>query len=306
MNVPNIKLNSGIEIPSIGFGPGGIGYSPKMPRQRSGISGFCFKAYNKFIYRPLQKEKYINAVSNAFKLGYSLLDDSDSYNNFPQVRKAWEKAGLNREDLFITSRVDNRVQIAGNVREKFFQTLRALNTDYLDLYQFHWPVTGYYVETWKEIIHLKNEGYIRIIGVANCHEHHLDTLFRETGIMPEINQIEVHPLFTQKPLLAYCKIHNIQVESYTPIARFDDRLVRLPLLKKIARHHGKTIVQVILRWHIQNGLIPIIRSLNKKRQLENISIFDFELSKDEMESIDGININARVRYDPDNCDFTIL
>jgi diketogulonate reductase-like aldo/keto reductase len=98
----------------------------------------------------------------------------------------------------------------------------------------------------------------------------------------------------------------IAVEAYTPIARFDDRLVRLPALKKIAQKHNKSVVQVVLRWHIQNGLIPVVRSLNKKRQLENISVFDFELTKEEMQTIDGFNINSRLRYDPDNCDFSIL
>ena len=125
-------------------------------------------------------------------------------------------------------------------------------------------------------------------------------------MIPAVNQIEVHPLFTQKELISYCKSLGIQVESYTALARMDDRLIRLPLLKKIGRKYNKTVVQVVLRWHIQSGLIPVIRSLNAKRQKENIDIYDFQLTPEEMLSIDSININARVRYDPDNCDFTIL
>jgi diketogulonate reductase-like aldo/keto reductase len=153
---------------------------------------------------------------------------------------------------------------------------------------------------------LYKDGYCRAIGVANCHRHHLEAIFKIAEIMPAVNQFEVHPLFTQKPLIEYCKSKNIAVEAYTPIARFDDRLVRLPALKEIAKKHRKTIVQVVLRWHIQNGVVPVVRSLNKTRQLENISVFDFELNDGEMKTIDGFNINSRLRYDPDNCDFSIL
>ena len=127
-----------------------------------------------------------------------------------------------------------------------------------------------------------------------------------SGIIPAVNQFEVHPLFTQKDLIAFCKEKGIQVEGYTAIARFDDRLMRLPLLAEIAGKYNKTAVQVVLRWHIQNGVIPIVRSLNKSRQIENISVFDFSLTPSEMTAIDGININSRLRYDPDNCDFSIL
>lgn len=306
MNIPEITLKSGNKIPAIGFGPGIIPY-PESPFNRKNIIPYiCSRIYGHFFVWQLRKFKYVNSVANAFSLGYRLLDDSDSYHNFPQVKKAWKRVGLKREDIFITSRADNRAQMNGNVRKEFFNTLNELGTNYIDLYQFHWPVTDVYVNTWKEIIKLKKEGYIRIIGVANCNEHHLETLYKETGVMPEINQFEVHPLFTQKKLINYCKEKEIQVQAYTPIARMDPRLVRLPLLRKIANNHNKTIVQVILRWHVQNGIIPIIRSLNRKRQAEDINIFNFELTKEEMKQIDGININSRLRYDPDNCDFSIL
>ena len=121
-----------------------------------------------------------------------------------------------------------------------------------------------------------------------------------------MNQFEVTPLFTQKELIAFCRERNIQVESYTPLARFDDRLMRLPVLKEIAEKYSKTVTQVILRWHIQLGLIPIVRTLNPEHQKENIDVFDFALTDEEISRIDAININARVRYDPDNCDFRIL
>ena len=144
------------------------------------------------------------------------------------------------------------------------------------------------------------------MGVANCHAHHLEKLFTLTEEKPLINQFEIHPLFTQKPLIAYCREHGIQPEAYTPIARFDDRLVRLPILNRIAEKYGKTFLQVVLRWHVQNGIVPVVRTLNPKHQKENLGIFDFSLTDEEMAQIDGININSRLRYDPDNCDFTIL
>jgi diketogulonate reductase-like aldo/keto reductase len=171
---------------------------------------------------------------------------------------------------------------------------------------FHWPVTGVYLDTWKQMEQLYKEGYCKSIGVANCHQHHLEEIFSIAEVIPLVNQFEIHPLFTQKPLIEFCKSRGIAVEAYTPIARFDDRLIRLSVLNAIARKYNKTAVQIVLRWHIQNGVIPVVRSLNKKRQLENISVFDFELTEEDMHKIDSFNINARLRYDPDNCDFSIL
>lgn len=178
--------------------------------------------------------------------------------------------------------------------------------DKIDLLQFHWPVTGKYIDTWREMLKLKEEGYVRVLGVANCHAHHIEALEKSTGEIPEINQIEVHPLFTQKELLEYCKSKGIVVEAYTPVARYDDRLVRLPILKKLEEKYKKTFVQIILRWHIQNGVIPVVRALSEKHQKDNINIFDFVLEDEDMKIIDGLNLDSRLRYDPDNCDFTIL
>lgn len=301
MKIPIFTLNNGIEIPCIGNGPGIIGYTPH-PKKRNLIE----KVYSKFIGRRLQKHAYINAVAHSFRIGFTLLDNSAAYSNAMAIRAAIVKSGISREKLFITTRISNCAQYCGGVREEFFKQLEDTGIEKFDLLQFHWPVTDCYVNTWKEMVKLQKEGYVRCLGVANCHEHHLETLIDSTGVIPTINQFEVHPLFTQKPLIEYCKSKNIQVEAYTAIARFDDRLMGLPLLKNIAKKYGKTIVQIILRWDIQNGIIPLVRSLNHERQLENISIFDFELTEEEMKSIDSININARVRYDPDNCDFTIL
>jgi diketogulonate reductase-like aldo/keto reductase len=167
-------------------------------------------------------------------------------------------------------------------------------------------VTGCYIETWHEMERLYEEGYVKHLGVANCHQHHLEEIFKNCKYPPEIGQFEIHPLFSQKGLIKYYKDHNIVIEAYTPIARYDDRLVRLPLLKRLERKYGKTFVQIILRWHVQCGVIPLVRSMSHKHQSENFEIFDFSLDDEDMKSIDAININSRLRYDPDNCDFTIL
>jgi diketogulonate reductase-like aldo/keto reductase len=301
-NIPTIILNNGLSIPVIGNGPGIVGYSLKYNSNNQ----IFRRAYNK-LYRHFVKEaQYVNAVVHAFETGFSLLDFSAAYGNEHLIGKAIKKSKIDRKELFLTSRASNQKQLAGNIREQLFKTLEMYGTDHVDLYMFHWPVTGVYLDTWKQMEQLYKEGYCKSIGVANCHQHHLEEILNIADVIPQINQFEIHPLFTQKPLIAYCKSKNIVVEAYTPIARFDDRLVRLPALKSIAKKYNKSIVQVVLRWHIQNGVIPVVRSLNKNRQKENISIFDFELTKEEMQTIDGFNINSRLRYDPDNCDFSIL
>lgn len=301
-----LTLRSGITIPRIGFGPGIMGYSAKMQKKRNTISHFIWRVYNKLFLRPKQKRKFVRSISQAFRNGFTLLDYSNAYGNQDLIPIAIKKSTIPREKLFLTSRVSNSAQFNNTVREEFLETLKKWGVDYVDMLQFHWPVTGKYIETWKEMIRLKEEGYVKVLGVANCHQHHIEALEKATGIIPEVNQIEVHPLFTQKPLIAYCKSKGIVVEAYTPVGRYDDRLVRLPLLKKLENKYHKNFVQIILKWHVQNGVIPVVRALNPKHQIENIDIFDFELSKEDMNLLDGINIDSRLRYDPDNCDFTIL
>lgn len=303
MTIPKIKLNNGVEIPCIGNGPGIVGYSPKQKKQSNNLFA---RVYRKFITRPKMEKNYIEAVSHSFQVGFVLLDYSSSYGDGRLIGEAIKKSGVNRDNLFITTRISNKAQIEGKVRECLMNQLKGMGIEQVDMLMFHWPVTGYYLNTWKEMVKLYKEGYCRCLGVANCHKHHLEALMTVADIIPAINQFEVHPLFTQKELINYCWSKGIQVEAYTAIARFDDRLMRLPLLKKIAQKYNKTVVQVILRWHIQTGTIPLVRSLNKGRQKENIDIFDFELTSEEMLAIDSININSRLRYDPDNCDFTIL
>lgn len=293
-------------IPQIGFGPGGMGYSPKMKKKRKGLSLLIFEVENKLYRNRNLCNSYVDSISNALKMGYRLIDYSSAYGDGSLLQKAIKNSGVSREKLFITTRVSNKAQREGKVREEFMTFLRNMNDDYVDLLQFHWPVTDLYLETWCEMEKLKDEGYVKHLGVANCHQHHLEKIFKICKHRPEVGQFEIHPLFTQKPLIQYYNDNGIVVEAYTPIARYDDRLVRLPLLKRFEKKYNKSFVQIILRWHVQNGVIPLVRSMSKEHQEENFSIFDFELSSEDMAAIDAININSRLRYDPDNCDFSIL
>lgn len=295
----SIRLGNGDGIPCLGIGPGGAWYSGR-------VNNLLKRAYVHFIGAPLLERKYVDAVAHALKLGYRLLDYSSAYGDGTLLQKAIRKSGVKREELFITTRVSNRAQFNGRVRNEFMNFLKNMRLDYVDLLQFHWPVTNLYLDTWQEMEKLKDEGLVKHLGVANCHQHHLEEIFKVCKYRPEVGQFEIHPLFTQKPLIAYYKQQGIVVEAYTPIARYDDRLVRLPMLKRLEKKYNKTFVQIILRWHVQNGVIPLVRSMNEKHQIENFGIFDFELSGEDMAAIDAVNINSRMRYDPDNCDFSIL
>lgn len=294
-----------MNIPQIGFGPGIAGYNPKLQKQHNGITRYFYAVLRRINYRITCRE-YVDAVANALNLGYRLIDYSSAYGDGRLLQEAIQKSGVKREDLFITTRVSNRAQREGRVRDEFMQFLKNMNLENVDLLQFHWPVTDLFLDTWREMEKLYDEGYVKHLGVANCHQHHLEEILKICKHRPEVGQFEIHPLFTQKPLIQYYKDNGIVVEAYTPIARYDDRLVRLPLLKKLEKKYNKTFVQIILRWHVQNGVIPLVRSMSKEHQLENFSVFDFELSSEDMAAIDAININSRLRYDPDNCDFSIL
>jgi len=298
-----VKLNNGTIIPCIGLGTG-----TKTMKWNQTLFGNSFvgKVGNKF-YKPFhnyyRSRKVVKSFETAFDNGYRFIDYSSAYGRGHLIREAIRNKGIKREELFLTSRVSNKQQYKKEVRDGFFSTIKDLGVDYLDLYLFHWPVTECFVATYKEMEKLYKEGYVKAIGVCNCHQHHLQRILDECEIVPAIDQFEVHPLFTQKPLIQFCKERCIQVMAYTPLARNDDRLRSNLILRDLSRKYGKSRAQIILRWDIQQGIIPIPRSSNKERQASNLDIFDFELSDEEMTAIDSININSRLRYDPDNLDF---
>lgn len=295
-------LNSGMKLPCIGFGPGvlhPISYRNFLPYE--GHNSWIEKLYKKY-KRHQAKINYIDAVTSAVKNGYTLIDYASAYQREDLIKEGINRAGIHPSSLIMTERIDNAAQISHHVRDSFLMSLEKLGLPKVNLLMFHFPITNKFIDTYKEMIRLKEDGFCDVLGVANCNIHHLEKIIKETGDIPEINQIEVHPLFTQKPLLSYCQKKGIVVEAYTPLARMDDRLFRIPSLIKIAERHHKKMTQIILRWHIQNGVIPIFRSMSSSRQIENMDIFDFELSPKEMEIIDSFNINSRLRFDPDNYD----
>lgn len=300
------KLFDGKNVPLVGFGPGGAGYTTKRRKQYKGVMKLFHNRLTDKLNNFVIYSEYVTAIANAIKLGYRLIDYSSAYGDGKLLQKSIHKSGVLRENLFITTRVSNRAQSENRVREEFMTFLHNMQLDYVDLLQFHWPVKDVFLKTWQEMEKLYEEGYVKHLGVANCHQHHLENIFKICKYRPEVGQFEIHPLFSQKSLIEFYKNHGIVIEAYTPVARYDDRLVRLPLLKSLEKKYNKTFVQIILRWHIQNDCIPLVRSLNPQHQQENIDIFDFELLDEDMKAIDGININSRLRYDPDNCDFSIL
>lgn len=293
-------------MPRIGLGTDDVFYLRKLRTSKNRYVSFLLRQYQQRILKPRLENRLAETISQAIRMGYRLIDTSAAYHNEAAIGKGIRKSGVPREDLFITTRVTNWQQTNRKVREGLMQSLKLLGLDYVDLYQFHWPVTGYYLDTWKEIEELYKEGYVKAIGVANCHQHHLEEIFKICEIPPMVNEVEVHPLFSQKPLIEYCGSKGIRVEAYTPLARNDERLRKNRILLGLAEKYHKTPLQIILRWHIENGVIPIPRSTNPRRLQQNIDVFGFHLTKEEIESIDSININSRLRFDPDNCDFTIL
>ena len=290
----------------MGLGTDDVLFVRKLKHSKNKYIEYALGLYHRFILRPYLNHQLSNTISKAIKMGYRLIDTSEAYNNEEAIGAAIKKSGVNREDIFITTRVTNRQQYDHNVRESFFNSLKRLQVEYVDLYMFHWPVTDLYLDTWREMEKLYDEGYIKNLGVANCHQHHIEEILKICHVKPVVDQFEVHPLFSQKPLIEYCKENGIQVEAYSPLAQGNDRLRRNKTLLGLAKKYNKSMQQIMLRWHIENGVVPIPRSTNKDRLKQNIDVFDFKLTKEEVESIDKININSRLRYDPDNCDFTIL
>ena len=299
-------LANGAKMPVMGLGTDDVFYLRKLYHSKNRIIQRFIGAYQNRILRPYLNYKLSNTIAEAIRIGYRLIDTSAAYHNEEAIGRAIRISGVPREELFITTRVTNQQQFRGNIRIEFFTSLKKLGLDYVDLYQFHWPVPEHYLDTWREIEKLYEEGYIKAIGIANCHSHHIEEILKICKVKPMVNEVEVHPLFSQKPLIEYCKQHDIRVEAYTPLARFDERLRRNRILLGLAEKYHKSILQIIIRWHIENGVVPIPRSTNLGRLKSNIDVFDFQLTPDEVKAIDSININSRLRYDPDNCDFTLL
>jgi diketogulonate reductase-like aldo/keto reductase len=240
----------------------------------------------------------INSVTHALEAGYRMIDTAEHYHNEDGVGEAIRQSGIDRNQVFITTKLWNNDQGYESTLNAFNKSLKKLCMDYIDLYLIHWPITGMYQESWKALIKLYQDGWVRAIGVSNFHPHHLQTLRQISDVVPFIDQVELHPLLTQLPVRQYCQSQNIQVGGYSPLGT--GTVLDHPVLKEIAKRHEKTTAQVILRWNIQNGIIAIPRSTKKAHIQSNANIFDFSLNSDELSAIDVLNENKRNNTDPDS------
>jgi 2,5-diketo-D-gluconate reductase A len=271
-SIPNITLNNGQTIPQFGFG----------------------------VFQ-IEPKHTAAAVSTALEAGYRHIDTAEMYGNEAEVGEAVAASGLDRGEVFLTSKLNNDAHEPDAAREAFDGTLKALGVDYVDLFLIHWPLPmrydGDFVSTWKTLEEFYREGRARSIGVSNFQPQHLRRLHGQTDIIPAVNQIEAHPYLTQDDVRAFCAQHQIAVEAWSPLGKgsvLDD-----PVIGRIAERTGKTPAQVVLRWHIQRGDIVFPKSVTPERIRENIDIFDFELSGADVNDITLLNKNERTGPDPD-------
>lgn len=257
------------------------------------------------VFKVEEGPELVNAVKVAIKHGYRSIDTATIYANEEGVGQGIlegiKEAGISREDLFITSKVWNSDLGYESTIAAYETSLQKLGLDYLDLYLIHWPVEGKYKEAWRALETLYKEGRVKAIGVSNFQIHHLTDVMKDAEIKPMVNQVEYHPRLTQKDVQAFCLEHGIQLEAWSPLMQGE--LLDNEVLQEIATKYNKSVAQVILRWDLQNGVVTIPKSTKEHRIVENASIFDFELTEEDMKQIHELNQNHRVGPDPDNFDF---
>ncbi|HIU76233.1 MAG TPA: aldo/keto reductase [Candidatus Pelethocola excrementipullorum] len=250
------------------------------------------------VYKLLGDNEAESALNAALDAGYRLIDTASVYKNEESVGKAIRFCSLPREDLFITSKVWNTAQRMGDIEGAFNRSLDRLKLDYVDLYLIHWPVPGCYAETWKVLEKLHQSGRAKSIGVSNFGIPHLEHLFETSGIIPAVNQIECHPLWNRSELVNYCQERGIVVQAYAPVARgaYSDR----EILTHIGEKYHKPAVQIGLRWLIQRNIAIIPKSSHKDRIQDNIDVFDFQLTENEMKTIDTMDEHLRTAGIPED------
>lgn len=249
-------------------------------------------------FKIVDQQEANNAVKTALNNGYRAFDTAQLYNNEKILGEAFVNSGVARQELFLTTKVSNLNQGYEQTLKSFEQSLKDLQTDYLDLFLVHWPLKNHFFDTWKAIEQLYETKMVRAIGVCNFHQSHFELLKTRANIKPMINQIEIHPYLVQKELIEYLNKEQIAIEAWSPLAR--GRVVEEPLLINIGQKYQKSSSQVTLRWHVQKDLIVIPKSVNPLRIAENMQIFDFELTDTEMQQIDSLNEDFRTGPNPDN------
>ncbi|UXU83427.1 aldo/keto reductase [Mammaliicoccus sciuri] len=266
-----VKLNNNVEIPELGLG----------------------------VYK-IEDADVERVVHTAIDAGYRAIDTAWFYKNEIALGEALKTVNINREDLFITTKLWNDFQGYDATIKAFNDSLESLQLKYIDMYLIHWPcpADGLFIETYKALETLYKEGKIKAIGVCNFKEHHLDQLLAETEVVPAVNQVEFHPLFNQKALQAYCESKGIKLMAWSPLMRGGEWLNNANL-QSIADQYNKTVAQVIIKWHLQQGRLVIPKSQNDNRIRENFDVFDFELSDEDLAKIDQLNTDERQFRDPD-------
>lgn len=266
-------LNNGIQMPWLGLG----------------------------VYKSEPGQEVETAVRNALEYGYRSIDTAKLYNNEEGVGKAIRESGVQREEIFVTTKVWNSDHGFEHTLRAFEASRQRLGMEYIDLYLIHWPGTRLYKETWKALEKLYRDGYVRAIGVSNFNIHHIEDLLQNCEFVPMVNQVEYHPRLTQVELRNYCNQHHIQFEAWSPLMR--GKLLEDETIHQIAKTHNKSEAQVILRWNLEHGVVTIPKSVHENRIKANADIFDFTLSSDEIAAIDALNRNERTGLDPDTFDF---
>ncbi|EOV9625273.1 2,5-didehydrogluconate reductase DkgA [Cronobacter sakazakii] len=244
-------------------------------------------------------EDVVTAIHKALEVGYRSIDTAAAYKNEQGVGDALKSAGAARDELFITTKLWNDDQ--KRPREALEESLEKLQLDYVDLYLMHWPVPAIdrYVEAWKGMIELQQEGLIKSIGVCNFNVEHLQRIIDETGVTPVINQIELHPLLQQRQLHAWNATHKIQTESWSPLAQGGEGVFDQKIIRELADKYGKTPAQIVIRWHLDSGLVVIPKSVTPTRIAENFNVWDFRLDKDELSEIAKLDQGKRLGPDPE-------
>ena len=236
-------------------------------------------------------EDVVNAVTYALKAGYRHIDTAIAYANESYIGKVLKKSSVAREEIFLTTKLWINFFEPSKIQSTFNSSLKKLNTEYIDLFLLHWPAEGY-LAAWKELEEIYSEGSTRAIGVSNFKIEHLENIKDNSEILPAVNQIEFSPYLFDKEIFNYCKRNDIKIEAYSPLTRGEK--LNDPDLVLIAERYKKTTAQILLRWGTQMGLIVIPKSTNEKRIIENIQIFDFEISKEDMDHLCTLNENLRV------------
>ncbi|UOF91652.1 aldo/keto reductase [Fodinisporobacter ferrooxydans] len=254
------------------------------------------------VYKAEAGNEVEQAVQAALEVGYRSIDTAAFYQNEEGVGKALKESGVNREQVFVTTKVWNSDQGYESTLQAFEVSRKKLGLEYLDLYLVHWPVKGKYKDTWRALEKLYKDGFVRAIGVSNFQIHHLQDVMNESEIVPMVNQVEYHPYLTQKELQTFCREQQIQLEAWSPLMRGGE-LLGHSVVAELAQKYGKTPAQVVLRWDLQNEVVTIPKSVRAERIKENSQIFDFQLSQEDMLKIDALNQNKRIGPDPDNFNF---